>query len=716
MAKKKKTEENEIKNQEKKELDVNGFKRILEYFVKHMVYVCKTRNVKENNKIKGSDSAKQDKKKTIVTVNLENFNQEPFTSYTPKEGSKSGQGYNGGSIQETMESEAKVEDSIVEILEKQQKICISVDGTGGFRGGSYLHLVSTDMINKKKDDSQNKVTNETAGTNIIPVFKTINVENINEKTIETVQFVGLEVGPSLNNPTYVFPKLKHTFDDLGLFKDKPTEEQKYNLKTFFEYFLKMREQELMGGLTYKGREQLLTTHNMILTGAPGTGKTWSAKNIAAWIINGKSYLELDGDEKSEFKKRCELVQFHPSYDYTDFVEGLRPINNSGLSSSKTNEIGFDLIPGVFKKFCEKALDDWNPCYNTINDLTKDDSIKNKCIKEDEIDKLVDAIQKEGGGFKLGQTNDEFFKAKFSKEECSKNAQKFVKEATKKFAPKYIFIIDEINRGELSKIFGELFFSIDPGYRGPDGAVLTQYANMVKERNAFDEIVDPSNTEHGHFFVPENVYIIGTMNDIDRSVESMDFAMRRRFSFIEVKANERMDMWTEDWKDIAAACMEAVNEKIEGISGLSSAYHIGPAYFKRLNDYDADFFKLWDNHLYGVIFEYLRGKRDPETTINDIQDEYLKALVKALRSRFNNGGIWGGKLLDNWKKAGLIDSSILIDENKENDTKDNIYKYLGTLKTCINWDISKNNRLNDIFKLCNNIKYIMDIGDKIEKLS
>lgn len=651
MAKKKKTEENEIKNQEKKELDVNGFKRILEYFVKHMVYVCETRNVKENSKINGSDSAKQEKKKTIVSVNLENFNQEPFTSYTPPEGSGSGQGYNGNSIQKTMESTAGV-NPIIEILEKQQKICISVDGTGGFRGGSYLHLVSTDMINKKKDDSQNKVTNETAGTNIIPVFETINVENIDEKTKETVRFVGLEVGPSLNNPTYVFPKLKHSFDDLGLFKDEPTEEQKYNLKTFFEYFLKMREQELMGGLTYKGREQLLTTHNMILTGAPGTGKTWSAKNIAAWIINGKSYLELDRDEKSEFKKRCELVQFHPSYDYTDFVEGLRPINNSGLSSSKTNEIGFKIVPGVFKKFCEKAL----------KAPTSDDKGKSK----------------------------------------------------------YVFIIDEINRGELSKIFGELFFSIDPGYRGPDGAVLTQYANMVKEQNAFDKIVDPSNTEHGHFFVPENVYIIGTMNDIDRSVESMDFAMRRRFSFIEVKANERMDMWTEDWKDIAAACMEAVNEKIEGISGLNSAYHIGPAYFKKLNDYDGDFFKLWDNHLYGVIFEYLRGKKDKEKTINEIQDAYLKALVDALKKRLNtelkSGGIWGDKLRKNWKDAKKIDCAIQIDEKNEKQSKENISNYLKTLKDSINCVISKDNRADEIFKLSNAIKYLMDIGDKIEKLS
>ena len=191
-------------------------------------------------------------------------------------------------IQEAMEKKALGEESNA-FGEDEQKICITILSSA-MGNSAYLHLVKSE-----------ETINKSAATNINPVY--------NEDSTGK-HFVGLEVGPVQSpNPTYVFPKLKHTFDDLGLFKDEPTEEQKYNLKTFFEYFLKMREQELMGGLTYKGREQLLTTHNMILTGAPGTGKTWSAKNIAAWIINGKSYLELDGDEKSEFKKRCELVQF-----------------------------------------------------------------------------------------------------------------------------------------------------------------------------------------------------------------------------------------------------------------------------------------------------------------------------------------------------------------------------------------------------------------------
>ena len=100
---------------------------------------------------------------------------------------------------------------------------------------------------------------------------------------------------------------------------------------------------------------------------------------------------------------------------------------------------------------------------------------------------------------------------------------------------FVFIIDEINRGEVSKIFGELFYAIDPGYRGKkEKAVQTQYQNLIHDGEAFKD----------GFYVPENVYIIGTMNDIDRSVESIDFAFRRRFTW-----TDEMDMLYGD-KDYA----------------------------------------------------------------------------------------------------------------------------------------------------------------------
>ncbi len=107
--------------------------------------------------------------------------------------------------------------------------------------------------------------------------------------------------------------------------------------------------------------------------------------------------------------------------------------------------------------------------------------------------------------------------------------------------KYVIIIDEINRGEISKVFGELFFSIDPGYRGTKGKVDTQYQNLIK---ADEKMPNDSSKDYpfiNGFYVPENVFIIGTMNDIDRSVESMDFAFRRRFAFKEIKAEDSKAM-------------------------------------------------------------------------------------------------------------------------------------------------------------------------------
>ncbi|MCI6437917.1 AAA family ATPase [Fibrobacter sp.] len=272
---------------------------------------------------------------------------------------------------------------------------------------------------------------------------------------------------------------------------------------------------------------LRNNHNIILHGAPGTGKTYLAKEIA----------EAMGCSDDEIG----FVQFHQSYDYTDFVEGLRPKNQDN------GQIAFERKDGVFKAFCKKALESLNA------------GIENK--------------------------------------------------------KDYVFIIDEINRGEMSKIFGELFFSIDPGYRGKDGKIQTQYQNLISESDAFAD----------GFYVPKNVYIIGTMNDIDRSVESMDFAMRRRFAFKEVKASDRVDMLNKlgEKKDEAITRMNALNASIEKIPSLSRAYHIGPAYFLKLNNYkdNGDFEQLWANHIEGLLREYLRGMENIDEKIEGLKRAY-----------------------------------------------------------------------------------------------
>lgn len=296
---------------------------------------------------------------------------------------------------------------------------------------------------------------------------------------------------------------------------------------------------------------LIRNHNVILCGAPGTGKTYLATNTAKLIANGN----------------VQMVQFHPSYDYSDFVEGLRPEQNAN------GQIGFVHKDGVFKRFCEEALK---------HGYKKTDN--GEYIKNDKGELIPSDSQ-----------------------------------------PKFVFIIDEINRGEISKIFGELFFSIDPGYRGLKGKIQTQYANMQESQNEFDKALGEKE-QFGHFFVPKNVYIIGTMNDIDRSVESMDFAMRRRFAFEEVTANSRMSMWvdnrfSEEKRKEATNKMQCLNYAIELIPGLSSAFHVGPSYFLKLNDEDVKAEDIWDSGIGNLLFEYLRGMPNANDLLGVLKKVY-----------------------------------------------------------------------------------------------
>lgn len=175
---------------------------------------------------------------------------------------------------------------------------------------------------------------------------------------------------------------------------------------------------------------------------------------------------------------------------------------------------------------------------------------------------------------------------------------------------FVFIIDEINRGEISKIFGELFFSIDPGYRGEKGKVQTQYQNLVEDGDVFKD----------GFFVPENVYIIGTMNDIDRSVESMDFAMRRRFAWHEVTAEEsakNMGLNEELTKR-----MTRLNEVISNTEGLGSAYHVGGSFFLKVQNEEMTADSLWNLNLKSLMKEYLRGLPDADEVLESMEDAYF----------------------------------------------------------------------------------------------
>mgnify|MGYP000021589166 FL=1 len=158
------------------------------------------------------------------------------------------------------------------------------------------------------------------------------------------------------------------------------------------------------------------------------------------------------------------------------------------------------------------------------------------------------------------------------------------------------------------------------------------------------ITNESDPFYEGFYVPENVYIIGTMNDIDRSVESMDFAMRRRFAWQEVKAEENTGMLDDlqEMKNEVIEIMKRLNNVIwnettnTGIEGLSAAYHIGGSYFSKLQLYlndghsnkGAAYKHLWENHLKGVLSEYLRGMPDAMENLRKLENTYFKEDVDA----------------------------------------------------------------------------------------
>ena len=434
------------------------------------------------------------------------------------------------------------------------------------------------------------------------------------------------------------PNNNSTFIEINQ-KDQPVFETEI-LKPFFGVDLLDLENKLSVSRKMESYKKLLeSNHNLILTGAPGTGKTYLAKEIAKAM--GCS------DEEIGF------VQFHPSYDYTDFVEGLRPIQDDNTAA-----IGFERKDGVFKAFCERALrcltgnqqiSNFDNVYNAfVNDIIENGNNieletpiqKRKFnVKINNNGKLV-AIPQTGTGTEITITKEmlqiyiesdkitdwksyvtsivPYMKLKYGE---------MLSEKTPNKDAKFVFIIDEINRGEISKIFGELFYAIDPGYRGSEKCsnLRTQYANLQRIPNEFDSFLNIKDSDnYGHFFVPENVYIIGTMNDIDRSVESMDFAFRRRFAFKEIKAEENigmLDNLDSSIKEDAIKRMSRLNKAIEETEGLSSAYHIGASYFLKLKNYNNDFGQLWDYHIEGLLREYLRGYPNIEDSLNKLKSAY-----------------------------------------------------------------------------------------------
>ena len=284
---------------------------------------------------------------------------------------------------------------------------------------------------------------------------------------------------------------------------------------------------------------LIDKLQVVLTGAPGTGKTYMAQEVAAQLILGISIQnpeKIDEELKNAGKlEQYKFVQFHPGYDYSDFVEGIKPKVTAGAAD-------FSLENGIFKKFCMKAAEEYDKAENKDN------------------------------------------------------------------APKFVMVIDEINRADLSRVFGELFFGLEKDYRGKE--IRTQYDYMKRDKESDEFIAD-----FKPFVIPKNLYIIGTMNDIDRSVESLDFALRRRFGWREVSWEESLSIIDKtipaasnpDLNAVTKKIMASVNKQIiKEAMELEDAFALGGAYFKDAGKKSWD--ELWRHSIKIILNEYLRGNR------------------------------------------------------------------------------------------------------------
>ncbi|MDG6896632.1 hypothetical protein A6A19_01130 [Actinobacillus delphinicola] len=328
---------------------------------------------------------------------------------------------------------------------------------------------------------------------------------------------------------------------------------------------------------------------IIKYGPPGTGKTYQAKedcfkfwqSETAWVTN----FSLDN--------HLETVQFHPSYSYEDFMEGIRPTLDNG-------NIQLRLQNGIFKNLCKEAAK-WEIDFYHLKQKHPDLSDWLE-IKISDLKEYKNELSK-----------------KYWKFVFKNNDEKLVSEVI----PSYFLIIDEINRAELSRVLGELMYCLE--YRGTDGMISTQYATLNDENTGLLKV------SNGYkFFIPHNIYIIGTMNTIDRSIESLDFALRRRFSFQEVLPDEKvlrdyLKTKNEDWQNLADNFTN-LNKEIIVNPYLGKDYQIGHAYLMkldRLSKMDVNEVRkyIWENSISPLLQEYLRSHAQQE---NDTLNKFKKA--------------------------------------------------------------------------------------------
>ena len=408
--------------------------------------------------------------------------------------------------------------------------------------------------------------------------------------------------------------------------------------------------------------------NQILYGPPGTGKTYSVVRKALEIIEGNA-----SDDRSKFKKYIEtgqikFITFHQSYGYEEFVEGIK-------AETKNDNVSYKIEDGAFKRICKRANGDKILLKDVKEELTEDDFKK---LYENYVDKLPLFSNNTYGKILETPTDKQPFyiyknnqysiliKPQNSNDPKTISCDKLIKDIfyndsygmpsyepviiqdilsqeyesykTNHINKNYILIIDEINRGNISKIFGELITLIEPSKRlGADDEIMVELP-YSKEK----------------FGVPSNLYIIGTMNTADRSIALMDTALRRRFEFVEMMPEYDTLNETIIEGINVGEMLKTINERIEYL--YDRDHTIGHAYFINVSDLKtlANVFK---NKILPLLQEYFYDDWEKiRLVLGDSQKDENLQLVKIKRNMAAERLFRG--------KIDYIDDKILYEINSE----------------------------------------------------
>ncbi|EMH1240946.1 AAA family ATPase, partial [Campylobacter jejuni] len=388
--------------------------------------------------------------------------------------------------------------------------------------------------------------------------------------------------------------------------------------------------------------------NQILYGSPGTGKTYHTIDKALEIISKEEKIQIPSEDDrinrkkifDEYVKNGQIVftTFHQSYGYEEFVEGIKPIIDNDENSQ---EVKYDVKDGIFKELCDKSLKNYILSMQNENEIDLDKLIFEfaNYINQDFLNKgnefplenkvsikkillnfkdeyrsfslggsikspqslTIDIIKRDYLNFKNKKIlsfkdikpkydsqsdyhgNAIYYFMFYNKLKEFENIQNEKFKIKKEILKSYIIIIDEINRGNVSKIFGELITLIEPSKR-------------IGEKEELKVTLPYSGKEFG---VPKNVYIIGTMNTADRSITSLDTALRRRFEFIEMMPD--VSKLSIDCEGInLQELLKAINTRIEYL--LDREKTIGHAFFISVENLES-LKKVFKNRIIPLLQEY-----------------------------------------------------------------------------------------------------------------